>query len=77
MRWLIKGQDLQRDIDVYNKHINKLAFYNLIVRENYVFNNMHEKNEITIRCLVKVDMPLKENDGIQQTNLWYTLCEVL
>ena len=35
------------------------------------------KIKITIRCLVNVDMALKERGGIHQTNVWCALCEVL
>ena len=39
------------------------AFTIITVRENVIFNNIHEKNEITLRSLVKVDMPLVEREG--------------
>ena len=46
-----------------------LAFYNHNCERNFIFNNIHEKNKITIRCLLKIDMALKEKGSIHQTNL--------
>ena len=62
-------QYLERNIDVYHKHVNIWYFTIITVRENFIFNNIHEKNKITIRCFVKADMPLKEKGGIHQTEL--------
>ena len=52
----------------YNKHMKVWHFSIIIMRKTSFSTIYMSKNKITIRCLVKVDMPLKEKDGIHQTD---------